>query len=80
MTFVGMVGILDPPRPECKPAIEACRVAGISVIMITGDNKTTAEAISQKLGILAPSGSHSENSFTGQEGSGGVQGASFREL
>ncbi|CAJ1409713.1 unnamed protein product, partial [Effrenium voratum] len=67
MTFVGMVGILDPPRPECKPAIEACRVAGISVIMITGDNKTTAEAISQKLGILAPSGSHSENSFTGQE-------------
>jgi len=67
MTFVGMVGILDPPRPECKPAIEACRVAGISVIMITGDNKTTAEAISQKLGILAQSGSHSENSFTGQE-------------
>ncbi|CAL1140841.1 unnamed protein product, partial [Cladocopium goreaui] len=67
MTFVGMVGILDPPRPECKPAIEACRVAGISVIMITGDNKTTAEAISQKLGILAPAGSHSENSFTGQE-------------
>eukprot|EP00434_Breviolum_minutum_P015857 symbB.v1.2.013971.t1/scaffold1001.1/size146904/2 len=67
MTFVGLVGILDPPRPECKPAIEACRVAGISVIMITGDNKTTAEAISQKLGILAPSGSHSENSFTGQE-------------
>jgi len=67
MTFVGMVGILDPPRPECSPAIEACRVAGISVIMITGDNKTTAEAISQKLGILAPSGGHKENSFTGQE-------------
>mmetsp|Transcript_54036 Transcript_54036/g.126188 ORF Transcript_54036/g.126188 Transcript_54036/m.126188 type:complete len:1039 (+) Transcript_54036:101-3217(+) len=67
LTFVGMVGILDPPRPECKPAIEDCRVAGISVIMITGDNKTTAEAISQKLGILAPSGGHKENSFTGQE-------------
>eukprot|EP00441_Pelagodinium_beii_P040926 CAMPEP_0197627936 /NCGR_PEP_ID=MMETSP1338-20131121/6401_1 /TAXON_ID=43686 ORGANISM="Pelagodinium beii, Strain RCC1491" /NCGR_SAMPLE_ID=MMETSP1338 /ASSEMBLY_ACC=CAM_ASM_000754 /LENGTH=1034 /DNA_ID=CAMNT_0043198787 /DNA_START=59 /DNA_END=3163 /DNA_ORIENTATION=- len=67
MIFIGMVGILDPPRPECKPAIKACRIAGISVIMITGDNKLTAEAISQKLGILAESGSHSENSFTGQE-------------
>merc|ERR1739848_787593 len=67
MTFVGMVGILDPPRPECKPAIASCRVAGIGVIMITGDNKATAEAIAQKLGILADSGSHKDNSFTGQE-------------
>eukprot|EP00931_Biecheleriopsis_adriatica_P020101 TRINITY_DN13521_c1_g1_i1.p1 TRINITY_DN13521_c1_g1~~TRINITY_DN13521_c1_g1_i1.p1 ORF type:complete len:1040 (-),score=270.85 TRINITY_DN13521_c1_g1_i1:70-3189(-) len=67
MTFVGMVGILDPPRPECLAAIRDCGIAGISVIMITGDNKTTAEAISQKLGILSASGSHSENSFTGQE-------------
>jgi len=66
MTFIGMTGILDPPRPECKPAIEACRVAGISVIMITGDNKITAEAIATNLGILR-GGSHSANSFTGKE-------------
>jgi len=67
MIFVGMVGILDPPRPECLGAIKDCRIAGISVIMITGDNKTTAEAISQKLGIISASGSHKGNSFTGQE-------------
>mmetsp|Transcript_57814 Transcript_57814/g.102677 ORF Transcript_57814/g.102677 Transcript_57814/m.102677 type:complete len:1038 (-) Transcript_57814:55-3168(-) len=67
LIFVGMVGILDPPRPECLGAIKDCRIAGISVIMITGDNKTTAEAISQKLGIISSSGSHSGNSFTGQE-------------
>jgi Ca2+-transporting ATPase len=66
MTFLGMTGILDPPRPECKPAIENCRVAGITVIMITGDNKITAEAISQNLGILK-GGDHHENSFTGKE-------------
>merc|ERR1719401_2872052 len=67
MTFIGVTGILDPPRPEVKPAIKACRVAGISVIMITGDNKVTAEAIAQDIGILAPSSDHHENSFTGQE-------------
>jgi Ca2+-transporting ATPase len=67
MTFIGMVGILDPPRPECKDAIKECRVAGISVIMITGDNKITAEAIAQNLGILSKQAGHKENSFTGQE-------------
>lgn len=67
MVFLGMVGILDPPRPECRQAIQECRDAGISVIMITGDNKNTAEAIALKLGILATGGNHKENSFTGQE-------------
>mmetsp|Transcript_8650 Transcript_8650/g.24397 ORF Transcript_8650/g.24397 Transcript_8650/m.24397 type:complete len:1036 (-) Transcript_8650:98-3205(-) len=67
MTFIGMVGIMDPPRPECKDAIQACRIAGISVIMITGDNKTTAEAIAKKIGILSNSEGPSENSFTGKQ-------------
>eukprot|EP00928_Gymnodinium_smaydae_P037130 TRINITY_DN25819_c0_g5_i1.p1 TRINITY_DN25819_c0_g5~~TRINITY_DN25819_c0_g5_i1.p1 ORF type:complete len:1039 (+),score=284.02 TRINITY_DN25819_c0_g5_i1:96-3212(+) len=68
MTFVGMVGILDPPRPECRAAIKECFVAGISVIMITGDNKTTAEAIATNLGILNGSTGDGElKSLTGKE-------------
>merc|ERR1719503_38618 len=53
MIFLGMIGIIDPPRPECKKAIEECRIAGISVIMITGDNPVTAQAIATNLGILS---------------------------
>lgn len=67
LCFLGLVGIIDPPRPECKPAIKECRKAGISVIMITGDNKVTAEAIASKIGILRPEGSSVGKSFTGQE-------------
>eukprot|EP00933_Yihiella_yeosuensis_P038034 TRINITY_DN32008_c0_g1_i1.p1 TRINITY_DN32008_c0_g1~~TRINITY_DN32008_c0_g1_i1.p1 ORF type:complete len:1037 (-),score=234.98 TRINITY_DN32008_c0_g1_i1:88-3198(-) len=67
LTFVGMVGIIDPPRPECKQAIEECRIAGISVIMITGDNKVTAESIALKLGILNSSQNLARKSFTGKE-------------
>lgn len=67
LTFVGMVGIIDPPRPECKQAIEECRIAGISVIMITGDNKVTAEAIAMNLGILTSNENLSRKSFTGKE-------------
>merc|ERR1712190_363448 len=62
-----MVGIMDPPRPGCKSAIQARRIAGISVVMITGDNKITAEAIARKLGILSNAESNAENSFTGKE-------------
>lgn len=67
LTFVGLVGIIDPPRPECKQAIEECRIAGISVIMITGDNKVTAEAIAQNLGILTSVENLKRKSFTGKE-------------
>uniref|UniRef100_A0A7S0FYL1 P-type Ca(2+) transporter n=1 Tax=Pyrodinium bahamense TaxID=73915 RepID=A0A7S0FYL1_9DINO len=67
LTFVGLVGIIDPPRPECKQAIEECRIAGISVIMITGDNKVTAEAIALNLGILNSQENLSRKSFTGKE-------------
>ncbi|MEM4161257.1 MAG: HAD-IC family P-type ATPase, partial [Thermoplasmata archaeon] len=51
MTFVGLVGIIDPPRPEVKDAIKTCREAGIKVVMITGDQKDTAIAIAKQLGI-----------------------------
>lgn len=52
LTFVGLVGLMDPPRPEAKNAIAQCRRAGIAVKMITGDHKTTAAAIAEELGLL----------------------------
>ncbi len=52
LTFVGLVGMIDPVRPEVKPAIDECRTAGIRPIMITGDHKDTAVAIAMQLGII----------------------------
>ena len=51
LTFVGLVGIVDPPRPEAREAIAQCRRAGIQVKMITGDHKDTALAIARDLGL-----------------------------
>ena len=52
LCFVGLVGMIDPVRPEVKPAIDECRNAGIRAIMITGDHKDTAVAIAVQLGII----------------------------
>jgi len=51
MTFIGLTGIIDPPRPEAVEAVAACRTAGIRVMMITGDHAGTASAIGREMGI-----------------------------
>ncbi|MDQ0299074.1 Ca2+-transporting ATPase [Salibacterium salarium] len=52
LSFIGMEGMIDPPRPEVKEAIQECRSAGIKTIMITGDHKLTAAAIAKDIGLL----------------------------
>ncbi|MGZ9235330.1 MAG: cation-translocating P-type ATPase [Anaerolineales bacterium] len=52
MTFLGLLGMIDPPRPEAKQAIQTCEQAGIKVVMITGDHPLTAQAVARELGLL----------------------------
>ena len=70
MVFLGLVGIIDPPRPEAIEAIRSCRQAGIRVVMITGDHAGTASAIAREMGISgdgrAVTGSELEAATDGQ--------------
>ncbi|KAL4420219.1 hypothetical protein ABPG77_011043 [Micractinium sp. CCAP 211/92] len=70
LTFLGLAGLQDPPRPEVRDAIKDCHAAGIRVVVITGDNKLTAEAICRSIGVFTEEQALNGSSMTGLDFAG----------
>jgi len=67
LTFLGLAGMIDPPREEVKKAIRDCHASGIRTVMVTGDHKLTAAAIARELGILGGDGQRELKALEGRE-------------
>ena len=67
MTLIGLVAMLDPPRPEVAQSIRKCKEAGIRVVVITGDNQHTAESICRQIGVFGMDEDLTGKSYTGRE-------------